>query len=261
MIEILEQDCFKVLPGLLSGSIDLILTDPPYNISQEIVINRGSQGKYKGQNISLDFGEFDHFISPAEYERFTEQWCRECYRLLKPGGFLISFFDKRKLSLIPDILEPLGAKTRDFITFLKSNAVPMVRKTKFAQATEMAVVMSKPGPNRFNWILGHHPNYIKLPIVGGRERSKDENGNTLHTTQKPIMLFRWLIDYFCEEDGWVLDPFAGVMTTAVAAAQANRNAICIEKNPVYVEAGRNRIVQDNMFKIDYKSRGYREKYL
>jgi len=199
----------------------------------------------------------------VEYERFTEMWCKECLRVLKPGGFLISFFDKRKISLIPDILEPLGMKTRDVISYIKKNPVPQVRKVKMAQATEMAIVMSKPGVNRYQWQKGYSPNYIKLPIVGGHQRLKDEAGDTLHMTQKPLMLFRWLMDYFCEPGGLVLDPFAGTCTTAEAAIMSGREFICIEREKKYAEAGMRRIefVQRDLIPIDYKSKEYKLKYL
>lgn len=251
------------MPTLNPQEVNAVITDPPYNISNENVISRGSQGKYKGQNLTHDYHEWDHFEDESEYGLFTTQWLLACADLLIPGGFLISFFDKRRLSMIPDILEPVGFRMRDVFTWIKSNPVPQVRKVKMAQATEMAVIMSKPGPNRFQWQNGYHPNYKRVPIVGGHQRLKDAEGNTLHPTQKPIDIVRLFVDYYSEPGGIILDPFMGTGTTIVAAIQAGREYIGIEDKEVYFNAAAERIsqVQPNLIPIDYKAKGYKKKWL
>ena len=155
------------------GFVDAVVCDPPFNIVNEAKISRGSQGKYKGQDLTLEFGEWDHFESDEEYWKWTNWWMRMCVPLIKPGGFFICFFDKKKLSWPFEILESEDFRTRDVFTWIKNNPVPQVRKVKFAQATEMAAILSKPGPNRFQWQNGYHPNYKRAPIVGGKERLKD----------------------------------------------------------------------------------------
>lgn len=252
-----------VLPGLPDESFDLVLTDPPYNISNEVTINRGSQGKYKGKDISSDFGEWDCFDTDLTYLDFVMKWCKECARLLKPGGFFISFFDKEKISFLFTIMKELGFRSRDNITWIKNNPVPQARKMKFAQGTEMAVILSKEGPNRFQWQNGYHPNWKRVPIVGGHERLKDAEGDTLHMTQKPERIFRWLLDYFCEPGGSVLDPFSGTGTTAVVAIQSGREYVCIEAHEPYLQASLDRIegLQRDLIGVDYKSAEYKEKYL
>ena len=261
--KIILANNMDVLPGLADESFDLCLTDPPYNISNEVTISRGSQGKYKGTDISSDFGEWDAFESDRVYLEFTNLWCEECARVLKPGGFFISFFDKEKITFLYNILKAQGLRTRDNIVWIKNNPVPQVRKVKFAQATEMAAVLSKEGPNRFQWENGYHPNYKRVPIVGGHERLKDAEGKTLHMTQKPERIFRWLLDYFCEPGGAVLDPFSGTGTTAVVAIESGRQFMCMEAHEPYWQASKERIqgLQRDLIGVDYKSAEYKEKYL
>ena len=55
----------------------------------------------------------------------------------------------------------------------------------------------------------------------------------LHPTQKPLALFKWILDKYSEEGQTILDPFAGSGTTAIACHDLKRNFICIEKEPEY----------------------------
>lgn len=265
MNELVYGDALEILPGIETETIGAVITDPPYNISNENKISRGSQGKYKGQDLTHDYEEWDHFEDDVQFWTFTQQWVDECARVLVPGGFFISFFDKRRLSWLFDMLEkgPHKFRVRDVFTWIKSNPVPQVRKVKMAQATEMAVICSKPGPNRYQWENGYHPNYKKVPIVGGKQRLKDEEGNTLHPTQKPIDIARLFVDYYSEPDDTILDPFMGTGTTIVAAVQAGKYYLGVEDNEVYFTAAVERIssAQPDLIPVDYKDKGYKRKWL
>lgn len=254
-------DCLEEMAKLPDGIIDLVLVDPPYGISKEMKISRSSQGKFKGNALTNDYGKWDEFDSTTEHFEFTKKWCSECDRLLRPGGTFISFFDKVKLEWFSNILPEY--KIRDTILWIKNNPVPQLRKVKFAQATEMGIVMVKPGgKTTFMYQNGYHPNYIRLPIVGGHQRLKDSDGNTLHPTQKPEMLMRWLVDYWSAPDDLVLDPFAGTGTTAVACIKSRRRFICIEQLEKYYIAMAERLAGTQMqfVPIDYKSKEYKERY-
>ena len=63
----------------------------------------------------------------------------------------------------------------------------------------------------------------------------------LHTTQKPVALFEYLIKTYTHEGDIVLDNCAGSFTTAIASDNLKRNLICIEKEADYCEIGRKRI--------------------
>lgn len=83
-------DCLEILNQFQNDSIDLVLTDPPYNISQN-----GEQISRRDSSIKLDFGDWDK-MEDDEFFHFTETWFAECSRLLKKGGWICSFFDKQK---------------------------------------------------------------------------------------------------------------------------------------------------------------------
>ena len=64
-----------------------------------------------------------------------------------------------------------------------------------------------------------------------------------HPTQKPIELFKWILENYSEEGQTILDPFLGSGTTLIAAKQLNRNAIGIEISPEYCEIAKQRLSQ------------------
>ena len=75
-------------------------------------------------------------------------------------------------------------------------------------------------------------------VINPRSRSQKQ---MTHPAKFPEELVRHLVTYFTKEDGWVLDPFAGVGSTLIACREASRNAIGIELNVEFVDIGQNMI--------------------
>jgi len=74
-----------------------------------------------------------------------------------------------------------------------------------------------------------------LPICTGGQRLKDDDGQKLHSTQKPIELLKRVILVSTNEGDLVLDPVAGTGTTGVVAKALGRDFVMIERNPKYVD--------------------------
>ena len=79
---------------------------------------------------------------------------------------------------------------------------------------------------------------LTLPWLGSN--AKDESGERVHPTQKPLNLMRWCIDVAGKPET-ILDPFMGSGTTGVAAVQMGRKFIGIEREPKYFEIACKRI--------------------
>ena len=224
-------DCLEILLQI-EDTVDLVLTDPPWNVSREVVIHRSmnpKKYKYTGKDINLDFGEWDHFESEKEYLEFTLRWMDEATRLLKPSGHLISFFDQNLTTELIRIGESLGLQMRQHLYWLKLNPVPRARKVDFMVALEHACWFTKP-PRKgatFNYQLGQQRNYVEAPIPSGRWR--------IHPTQKPLKVLETWISYLTNPGDLVLDPFAGSGSTAVACEKLGRRWIAIEKEGEYFE--------------------------
>jgi site-specific DNA-methyltransferase (adenine-specific)/modification methylase len=84
--------------------------------------------------------------------------------------------------------------------------------------------------------------FVKLPIVQGKERLRGENGRALHPTQKPEKLLELIIKASSNENDIVLDPFFGTGTTGVVAQRLNRNWIGIENNADYIKMAKKRLM-------------------
>jgi len=240
--KIIQGNCLEVLKSISDESVDMVFTDPPYNISSEIRISRGrNKMKFKGKDISLNFGDWDRFLSLDDYFSFTFLWVDECVRVLKPGRIFATWFDRDKINFVSYYLKnKYSFKNKGYFSHLKKNPVPQVRMVKWATGWEMIGLWQKPGGKLvYNYQLGHQPDYMIVPIVGGKERIKFNN--TVHPTQKPLKIAELFIKYWTNENDLVLDPFCGVGTIPLAAYKNNRNYIGIEINSDYCKVAEKRI--------------------
>ena len=81
----------------------------------------------------------------------------------------------------------------------------------------------------------------ELPVCQGPERLKGKDKRAAHPTQKPLKLFKMLVEMASDENQIVLDPFMGVGTTAIACEELNRKWIGIESEKKYIELANKRI--------------------
>ena len=91
-------------------------------------------------------------------------------------------------------------------------------------------------PYEMIWISGKRKhNIIRNLWAGFTRKAEAEDKERHHPTQKPVAVMREIIEYLCNDQDVVLDPFAGSGTTLLAASQLNIKAIGIEFNPKYVD--------------------------
>ena len=237
-------DAMEIMQKIPKESIDLILTDPPYNISNDTVIRRKG-GKFGyAKDIVLDFGEWDKGqITPYD-------WIPIAYDLLTPNGVLIFFYDKMEISCIAKWLErEFDMKVRHIAVWVKRNPPPQARKVKWQNGTEFFLIATKNhgAGHHYNYMMGQHPDYIITPICMGKERYRKPT----HPTQKPEKLIEPIIQWWSFEGDVVLDPFAGTGTIPFVAYKLKRNFIGIEKDRYWAEVTRKRIreyyLQERLF--------------
>ena len=108
--------CFDFLKTVPNKSVNLILIDPPYEISRT---TNFQSGELTGTDtdrfrVSMDFGDWD--------KNFTglEQVFEEGYRILVDGGTMICFYDLWKISTIKEYFENNRFKQIRFIEWLKT---------------------------------------------------------------------------------------------------------------------------------------------
>jgi DNA modification methylase len=224
--EIHRADSFEYLPTMLDASVDLILTDPPYNLSKY------STGNIKfdwRSDINNDLAEWDADFDPADLKD-------EFLRILKPTGNLFAFCSYNLIGRWHEIYDPIF-DTFQFFVWHKTNPVPKFRKAGFLNSCEMLVCMWNRG---HTWNFGRQAemhNFYEGPICMGRERLCKPK----HPTQKPVALLKHLIRIASNEGDVVLDPFMGVGSTGVAALEMNRAFIGIEVDEEYFPAAKERL--------------------
>ena len=219
-IKLYNMDCFHFLEKVEDGSINLVLIDPPYNISRE---SNFSSGSVTGRDtdrfrISTEFGEWDKdFLD-------MDKLFNEFYRVLKSGGTVISFYDLWKISYLKESMEKVGFKQIRFIEWLKTNPVPINSKINYlTNSREIAVLGAKGGKPTFN--SKYDNGLYEYPICRDKGR--------FHPTQKPLKLIEELILKHSNQGDLILDSFSGSGTTAVASINTGRRFVGCELDEDY----------------------------
>jgi DNA modification methylase len=121
-----NESCFEFMPSVKSGSVDLIIIDPPYNISKESGFKNGGIDKLK---ITTDFGKWDHDFSGLD------SIINESYRVLKNGGTFICFYDLWKITELKKQIEEAKFKQLRMIEWIKINPVPINSRINYLTNT------------------------------------------------------------------------------------------------------------------------------
>lgn len=185
-------DCVEVMKGIPSGSVDFILTDPPYLV------------RYRdrtGRTVKNDNN--DDWLDPA----FSEM-----HRVLKNGQFCVSFYGWNKADRFMEAWRKAGFHIAGHFVFTKRYA-SSEHFTRYQH--EQAYLLAKGHP-----AVPAHPPADVIPWT--------YTGNRLHPTQKPIGCLKPLIEAFTKPGDIVLDPFAGSGSTLLAAREAGRRFVGIE---------------------------------
>lgn len=205
----LHGDCLKLMAALPDASVDMVLTDVPYN-----EVNRKSSGLR-----NLDKGVADGAV-------FDEpELIAQIVRIVKGSAYV--FCGIKQISEFVQLFENAGMSTRLGV-WHKTNPSPMNGEKLWLSGLEACVFARKPKAT-FN----EHCKSAMWTLATRR-------GN-IHPTQKPVELFERLVKASSNEGDTILDPFAGSGTTAIAAENASRKWICMERDPTYYESAVGRV--------------------
>jgi site-specific DNA-methyltransferase (adenine-specific) len=263
--KVINGDCIEVMASMPEGSVDLIVTSPPY-----------------GVGIAYDVHQDDMVWD--EYVKFTHSWMEQAYRVLKDDGrialnipYEINRQDKGgrifMLSEVWQIMKQIGYKFFGVVD-LEEESPHRSRTTAWGSW------MSPSAPYIYNpkecVILAYKKKHIKTvkgvpEWVGEIGEVEDKNGNMRNKTFYTEAQKREFIDlvfgqwnYFADtksltkatfsmdiptkaikiltyKNDIVLDPFAGSGTSLVAAETLDRRWIGIELSPNYSEIANNRV--------------------
>lgn len=213
-------DTFELLDDIDDGSIDLLLTDPPYNISVE-----GSDKAYGHGKTGMNFGEWDFGFD-------TEAWMHKVATKLHPErGQVVIFNSFKNIELMARVLEQHGFTIRDAPKYwYKPNPVPHLPHRLPLNSMEQILWATRGDDWVFNVREGREyesGRYVYSPHEEGQKR--------FHTTQKPLRMFKEIIKVHSDVGDLVLDTFSGSGVTITGCAELRRDCIAFEMGDEYYE--------------------------
>lgn len=219
-----SQYLIKELPD---KSVDLILTDPPYNLSN---YSTGNIDLPWRKTINNDLAEWDRSsFEPAE-------WAAEFKRILKPTGNIFAFTSYNLMGKWHQAFDP-EFDTFQYMVWHKTNPVPKIYRAGFLNSCELIICAWNKGHTwNFSSQKEMH-NFIETPICMGKERLR----NPLHPTQKPVKVLERIIRNATNPQDVVFDPFMGVGSTGVATLNLRRQFIGFELEQQYYDAAVKRL--------------------
>jgi len=248
MINLMHGDCLELMKSIPDGSVDMVLTSPPYNIGKEYE---------KREPIDV-------------YVEAQREYIHECVRVVSPNGAIcwqvgnyVSQGEVLPLDiLLYDIFKKKGMALRNRIVWTFGHGLHC--KNRFSGRYETVLWFTKSNDYKFNLdsvrVPSKYPQkrHYKGPKKGqlsGNPLGKNpsdvwEIGNvkhnhpekTSHPCQFPEELCERLVLAMTNEGDSILDPFMGSGTTGVAAKNLNRSFIGIELDEGYFQIAKNRIL-------------------
>jgi len=252
-------DCLEVLPTIEAGSVDAVVTDPPY------------------PEIDRPYGR----MTESAWHEMMRGVVAECRRILKPSGSAVLVLQpnsERVGRMRPWLWEFMAWTAREWnqvqdAWWWNHTALPTVHCNRayglMRPSLKACVWLGEPdcyrsqgdvlwseseankARSRENLALAVRPSgysvrdgrcrsladerggvtpFNLLPIGAGGPDSAGSHG---HGAGTPIKLVDWWMRYICPPGGMVLDPFIGSGTTALAALNTGRQCIGIEREPAY----------------------------
>jgi site-specific DNA-methyltransferase (adenine-specific) len=217
--QLAHSDVMDWISGLEDKSIDLLLTDPPYNVTSY---------------------DWDNFEGMGEYYDFMDAWLAQLHPKLAPGAVTFMFCDASFSPMLWQLL-------------LDNNWAPR------RQAIWHRPNLAKKRSGAHTFLSSYEPFWhcggaLRFPDEWGAERfdvqrftapqSNHTQDRAVHPTQKPLALFERLVQLGSDAGGVVADPFTGSGTSAVAALRHGRSFVGCDQSEEFVQIALGRIAQE-----------------
>jgi len=226
---IYRMDALEGLRRIEDSSVDLVVTDPPYNIASSARTTMKG-----GQPVSTlkAWGHWD-CLHPFDYDILIFRVISDCYRVLKPGGALYMFTAREQNGFFVRHAVARGFTYRNQLAMVKKNPLPSLSKSNWRSAFELCMYLTKGKPAVFNFLSQAECKNV-FPYANSRRVTE-------HPTEKPLDFIKLMIRVSSNEGDLVLDPFMGSGTTAIAAKELGRHFLGFELEPEYLAMAEQRL--------------------
>lgn len=229
-------DCLELMEDIPDGSVDMVLTDPPYS----------SGGLFAGERKRSTCEKYcdDDYNGAARFRSFSgdnmdQRSFTEFMRMVlakgrqksKPGALAAIFTDWRNFPALTDALQAAGWIWRGIVVWDKGTS--RNQPGRFRPDCEY-IAWGSNGCLPVDWTPGFKalPGCYHIKSVPAKEKH--------HQTEKPVELLEKLLA-ICPEGGAVLDPFMGSGSTGVACLNTGRRFVGMELDVNYYKTARQRI--------------------
>jgi len=230
-VDFRRAEALDFLRGLEDSSVDLLLTDPPYN-------------------VELEYDEYSDDLAPEEYWSWMEEIFQEVERVLKPSGCAAVVTPHNRLRKWLSLVDDSGLRELNGspVIWHRPNHVGFQSRgynhTTYpihVLAGEEHEVLNPPkssGVTTFNFVKATGP-------------QSDFNGvqEKVHPAQQPVRVYEKFVLKNCPSGGLVVDPFLGSGTSAMAAKKWGRNFKGCDISREYIEKARERVSKVSTQKI------------
>lgn len=222
--QIYNGDCLQIMSQIPDGSIDLIVTDPPYKLTQ-----RGQSGTMSGY-WATDAARKGTVFEHNNIE--IEQYLPKFYRILKDDAHCYIMCNNLNM---PHFFDVIGKSGFHFVKLLVWDKQTKICGKYYMGQVEHIFFLRKGKDKPINDcgtsdLLTFH-----------NVKDKNADGSNIHDSQKPIGLMQTLIRNSSNEGDIILEPFAGSGTTCIAALREKRKYIGIELDQHFYEVAKKRI--------------------
>ena len=235
-IQLYQGDCLELMRDIPDGSVDMVLTDPPYSSGGLFAGDRKASTRTKycdsDYNGASRFQSFSgDNMDQRSFTEFMRMVLAKARQKSKPEVIAAVFVDWRNLPAMTDALQAAGWIYRGIVVWDKgtSRNIP----GRFRADCEY-IVWGTNGPKAVDWTPG------SSSFPGCYHVKSVSTGKKNHQTEKPVELLEKLLS-ICPNDGTVFDPFMGSGSTGVACVNTGRSFIGMELDPGYFEAAKRRI--------------------
>lgn len=219
-------NCVSEMKDIRDRSIDLILTDPPYNLGLFMKKRETNLGALRENHFSASSWDLSTF---DEWENLMNSFFRESARVLKKKGAMIMFMSIIKVETIIRIAQQYGFYYKTTGIWHKLNPMPRNMNLHFINSTEAWIYFINQGrTGTFNNNGKAIHDFIETSTISAKERKEGK-----HPTQKPEEILSHFIHILTNDNDLILDPFMGSGSTGVAALKAKRRFYGIEIDEKY----------------------------
>ncbi len=249
-------DCIEGMKALGDNCVDLIIADPPYNLS--------NSGDWKwdnsvslsgmGGNWNITNEDWDH-MPLEDYFAFSFAWLSEAKRILKPTGSMWIFGTYHNIGVINVVCQILGVEIINEVIWYKKNAFPNLSGRRLTASHETILWVHSGGKKRSYYFDYDYSKDGEFPGDGLKASGKqmrtvwDLSNNKKpeeikygkHPTQKPIKVLTRMIKLSSHYGDIMLTPFSGAGSECVAAKITGRHYIGFEIEKEYCKISEERL--------------------